>query len=68
MPVPDVVEPTGLEPFHPVVQTWFREAFSEPTEAQRRAWLPIAAGQNTLLLAPTDQARRWRPFWWPWIV
>ncbi len=43
--------------FHPVVQRWFREAFSVPTPAQQMAWPQIADGQHTLLLAPTGSGK-----------
>ncbi|MEM6331138.1 MAG: DEAD/DEAH box helicase, partial [Planctomycetota bacterium] len=47
----------ALAAFHPATQTWFREAFAEPTGAQCRAWPPIAAGKSTLLLAPTGSGK-----------
>ena len=46
-----------LEFFHPVVATWFHEAFAGPTPVQEQAWPPIAAGKSTLLLAPTGSGK-----------
>ena len=39
--------------FHPLIETWFRGRFGEPTEAQRRGWPEIIAGRHTLIAAPT---------------
>jgi ATP-dependent Lhr-like helicase len=47
----------ALAHFHPALQTWFRETFSEPTKAQQRAWPLIENGANTLLLAPTGSGK-----------
>lgn len=49
--------PCGLESFHACTRDWFRQAFAAPTEIQTRAWPPIAAGRNTLLLAPTGSGK-----------
>src|SRR3954463_11426606 len=46
-------ESDGLEVLLPVVAGWFRATFGEPTPPQRCGWPAIAAGQNTLLFAPT---------------
>ncbi len=42
---------------HPVLRQWFVEAFERPTPAQELAWVPIAAGHSTLLLAPTGSGK-----------
>jgi len=47
--------PTSL--FHPVVSGWFVERFKEPTEAQRRGWPRIVAGEHTLVAAPTGSGK-----------
>ncbi|MCI0332817.1 MAG: DEAD/DEAH box helicase [Planctomycetes bacterium] len=47
--------PTSL--FHPVVADWFAGRFSEPTEAQRRGWPRIVAGEHTLVAAPTGSGK-----------
>jgi ATP-dependent Lhr-like helicase len=43
--------------FHPAVAAWFRASFASETEAQRRAWPLIAAGQPTLIAAPTGSGK-----------
>jgi ATP-dependent helicase Lhr and Lhr-like helicase len=48
--------------FHPVVETWFRRRFKEPTEAQRLGWPEIAAGRNTLIAAPTGSGKTFAAF------
>jgi ATP-dependent helicase Lhr and Lhr-like helicase len=47
----------GLDSFHPVIQTWFRERFGAPTEPQRTGWPAIAAGTDTLIAAPTGSGK-----------
>ena len=44
-------------PFHPLVESWFAERFSQPTEPQQRGWPEIAAGHNTLIAAPTGSGK-----------
>jgi len=39
--------------FHPATVRWFRESFARPTPPQVKGWPEIAAGKNTLILAPT---------------
>ncbi len=46
-----------LASFQPATSTWFREAFVEPTKAQRMAWPAIATGESCLLLAPTGSGK-----------
>ena len=53
--VPKVTAP--LETFHPAVREWFVNAFGEPTRAQQLGWPPIAAGDWTLILAPTGSGK-----------
>ena len=43
--------------FHPATARWFRESFVEPTPAQTNGWPHIAAGSNTLILAPTGSGK-----------
>src|SRR5438034_313775 len=42
-----------LDLFLPPVREWFRAALGAPTLPQRQGWPAIAAGQHTLILAPT---------------
>jgi ATP-dependent Lhr-like helicase len=46
-----------LSLFLPPVGQWFRTALGEPTPAQRQGWPAIAAGKNTLILAPTGSGK-----------
>ena len=44
--------------FHPAVDGWFRERFPEgPTEPQAAGWPLIAAGEDTLIAAPTGSGK-----------
>jgi ATP-dependent Lhr-like helicase len=43
--------------FHPVVDTWFRTRFREPTPVQAQAWPLIAAGRDVLMTAPTGSGK-----------
>ncbi len=46
-----------LELFLPPVRAWFGENLGQPTPAQRDGWPSIAAGRNTLILAPTGSGK-----------
>ncbi|WP_062871687.1 DEAD/DEAH box helicase [Paraburkholderia ferrariae] len=46
-----------LARFHPAVAAWFRRSFAGPTPAQCAAWPLIAAGQATLVAAPTGSGK-----------
>ena len=47
-----------LAQFHPAVRTWFERRFPEgPTPPQLGAWPAIAAGQDTLVAAPTGSGK-----------
>jgi ATP-dependent helicase Lhr and Lhr-like helicase len=53
-----------LASFTEPARGWFRRAFSEPTEAQARAWPVIARGDNVLLSAPTGSGKTLAAFLW----
>jgi ATP-dependent Lhr-like helicase len=58
MPSIPVADPhASLGCFHPTLRAWFEQSFDGPTRAQAEAWPAIAAGSNTLLLAPTGSGK-----------
>ena len=54
----------ALELFHPAVAEWFHDSFQAPTPPQRQGWPAIAAGQSTLILAPTGSGKTLTAFLW----
>src|SRR5437868_3321661 len=46
-----------LDLFSPAVREWFATSFPEPTAAQEQGWPAIAAGDHTLILAPTGSGK-----------
>jgi ATP-dependent Lhr-like helicase len=54
----------ALEPFHPTVRDWFTNAFSTATKAQQLGWPAIAAGDWTLITAPTGSGKTLTAFLW----
>ncbi len=54
--MPPVVSPS-LSWAHPLVQEWFTERFSTPTEPQEQGWPHILAGHTTLISAPTGSGK-----------
>ena len=54
----------ALEPFHPLVRTWFGEALGAPSAPQREGWPAIASGAHTLILAPTGTGKTLTAFLW----
>ena len=46
-----------MEAFHPIVASWFEDAFEAPTEVQEQAWPCIQRGENTLIAAPTGAGK-----------
>ncbi|TSE02017.1 ATP-dependent helicase [Skermania sp. ID1734] len=50
--------------FSEATQQWFDGAFPAPTAAQLGAWKSIAAGQHTLVVAPTGSGKTLSAFLW----
>src|SRR5512147_2756827 len=50
-------ERTVSVPFSPLVAEWFVERFGTPTPAQDAGWPRIAAGEDTLIAAPTGSGK-----------
>ncbi|CAG7647530.1 DEAD/DEAH box helicase [Paenibacillus allorhizosphaerae] len=47
----------ALTAFHPLMASWFEEAFGRPTDVQVRSWKAIGAGDHTLIAAPTGSGK-----------
>jgi ATP-dependent Lhr-like helicase len=50
--------------FSVVTRDWFAGTFAAPTPAQANAWSAIAAGHNTLVIAPTGSGKTLAAFLW----
>ena len=50
--------------FRQATREWFRGTFAAPTPAQAEAWLAIANGDNTLVIAPTGSGKTLAAFLW----
>jgi ATP-dependent Lhr-like helicase len=47
-----------MRAFHPAVQAWFQRRFPDgPTPAQFQGWPHIAAGDHTVIVAPTGSGK-----------
>src|SRR3954469_23471463 len=47
----------ALDRFSEPVRTWFQSSFPAPPDAQAQGWPAIAAGDHTLILAPTGSGK-----------
>jgi ATP-dependent Lhr-like helicase len=59
--------PAGSRPlaaFHPIVASWFRDSFREPTAAQVQGWAAISRGHSVLIQAPTGSGKTLAAFLW----
>ena len=59
-----VAQLAAMEPFHAAVRDWFTDAFRTPTRAQEMGWPAIAAGDWTLIFAPTGSGKTLTAFLW----
>ncbi|HEV8659429.1 MAG TPA: DEAD/DEAH box helicase, partial [Thermoanaerobaculia bacterium] len=50
--------------FHPAVEQWFTSSFGRATLAQTLGWPSIAAGDWTLICAPTGSGKTLTAFLW----
>lgn len=53
-----------MDRFSPATRQWFDGAFPAPTAAQLGAWQAIAAGEHTLVIAPTGSGKTLSAFLW----
>jgi len=55
---------TAMPEFLPFVSRWFETTFGLPTPPQRDGWGAIAAGRDTLIVAPTGSGKTLAAFLW----
>lgn len=53
-----------MEKFDALVQKWFQQRFTKPTEVQRKAWPLISKGEHVLVTAPTGSGKTLTAFLW----
>jgi len=58
------VTSTPVSLFHPIISSWFEQAFGKPTDVQLKAWPEIAAGRHVLITAPTGSGKTLTAFLW----
>ncbi len=58
------VHTLSMAQFSRATQEWFDGAFPAPTSAQLGAWRAIAAGEHTLVVAPTGSGKTLSAFLW----
>lgn len=58
------VPPFSTARFSRATREWFDGAFAAPTSAQLGAWQAIAAGEHTLVVAPTGSGKTLSAFLW----
>lgn len=61
---PEPLGPEALGRFSAITREWFTNTFAAPTPAQASAWAAIAAGDNTLAIAPTGSGKTLAAFLW----
>src|SRR6266568_8319827 len=54
----------SLDRFSALTWAWFGSAFARPTPAQAGAWVAIARGEHTLVVAPTGSGKTLAAFLW----
>lgn len=50
--------------FHPQVQSWLSDKFTQPTDIQTKAWPEISLGRHVLVSAPTGSGKTLTAFLW----
>ncbi len=60
----DVSKKDPLQSFSPAAAAWFSTTFDSPTPPQAAGWPKIAAGDHTLILAPTGSGKTLSAFFW----
>src|SRR5216684_4781364 len=53
-----------LDLFAPATASWFRDAFTEPTQVQESGWREVAEGRHVLMAAPTGSGKTLAAFLW----